>query len=52
MAENVSGHGFHVCVGPEMVTETTKRVQLNLFCAFGGGLMQGINGKSGMRGYG
>jgi len=28
----------------------TKRVRLNSFRAFGGGLTQGIDGKSGMRG--
>jgi hypothetical protein len=30
----------------------TKRVQMNLLRAFGGGLTQGINGMWGMRGYG
>jgi len=52
MAESVGGLGT-LCI--HMAGKgygNAKRVQPNLFHAFGGGLTEGIDGKSGMRGYG
>jgi hypothetical protein len=52
MAESVSGLGFScICRAGER-HGNTKRVRTNSFRAFGGGLTQGIDGKSGMRGDG
>jgi len=52
MADSVSSLGFSCMCRTEKHHGNTKQVQMNSFHAFGGGLTQGINGKSVMRGYG
>jgi hypothetical protein len=49
MAESVNGLGFSCICRAGKGHGNTKQVQTNLFRAFGGGLKQGIDGKSGMR---
>jgi hypothetical protein len=49
MAESVNGVGFSCICRAGKGHGNTKQVQTNLFRAFGGGLKQGIDGKSGMR---
>jgi len=52
MAESVGRLGASCIHTTRNGYQNMKRVQTNSFCAFGGGLMQGIDGKSYMTGYG
>jgi len=52
MAENVGGLAFPCICTAEKEHGKTKRVQMNSFRGFRGGLTQRIDGKSGVRGYG
>jgi len=52
MAEIVGGLGASCIHTARDGYRNTKRVQMNSLRAFGGGLMQGNDGKSAMGGYG